>query len=59
MTITPYFSLARALWIPSVITWDHETGFFETVDGPEGLSEYRMAVEASRFLRVKDGDDPA
>ena len=55
----PYFSLACALWIPRVTWWDQETGFFEHVDGPEGFKDYRMALEASRFLRVKDGDDPA
>ena len=49
-TLTPYFSLARALWIPRVITWDQDTGFFEQVDGPEGFREYQQALEASRFL---------
>ncbi len=43
--LIPYFSLARALWIPRVITRDQETGFFDQVDGPEGFREYRM-----RFL---------
>ena len=33
----PYFSLARAEWIPRVLTWDEDTGFFERVDGPEGF----------------------
>ena len=46
----PYFSLERRLWIPCVLTWDTETGFFERVDGPEGFKEYRTALEASRFL---------
>ena len=45
-----YFSLARAEWIPRVLTWDTETGLFERVDGPEGFREYGMALEASRFL---------
>ncbi len=48
--LAPYFSLARAEWIPRVVTWDSETGFFERLDGPEGFREYRMALEASRFL---------
>ena len=49
----PYFSLARAEWIPRVVTWDAETGFFERVDGPEGFREYRTALEASRFLLLR------
>ena len=41
-TLTPYLSLARAEWIPRVLTWDSETGFFGRVDGPEGFKDYRM-----------------
>ncbi len=47
---TLYFCLTRAEWIPRVLTWDSETGFFERVEGPEGFRDYRMALEASRFL---------
>ena len=52
MITTPaaYFSLSRAEWIPRVVTWDEETGFFKDVDGPDGFRGYRMALEASRFL---------
>ena len=48
--LAPYFSLAHAEWIPRVLTWDPETGFFERVDGPEGFKDYRLTLEASRFL---------
>lgn len=48
--IASYFSLERAAWIPRLLTWDTETGFFKRVDGPEGFREYRTALEASRFL---------
>jgi len=46
--LAPYFCLARALWIPRVITW--EQGFFEQMDSPEGFKDYYMTLEASRFL---------
>ncbi len=32
--LAPFFSLARAEWIPRLLTWDAETGFFERMDGP-------------------------
>lgn len=51
----PYFSLARGEWVPRVVTWDEETGFFERVEGPKGFRTYREALEASRFLmRTED-----
>ena len=55
----PYFSLARGLWIPRVITWDPQTGFFDSVDGPEGFTEYHRAVEASWFLRFPSSPSPS
>ena len=48
--MAPYFSLARAAWIPYALTWDPETGEFHGVEGPRGFATYREAVEASRFL---------
>lgn len=32
--LAPDFSLACALWIPRVMIWDSETGFFECADWP-------------------------
>ncbi len=52
-TLSPYFSLERGAWFPRVLTWDLETGFFESVEGPEGFRDYRRALEASRFLRAR------
>lgn len=49
-TLAPYFSLARAGWIPCVVTWDAETGEFARVEGPNGFATWREAEEASRFL---------
>lgn len=49
---SPYFSLERRAWFPRVLTWDPETGFFESVEGPEGFREYGRALEASRLLRA-------
>ncbi len=49
-TIAPYFSLARALWIPAVYLEDAETDALRRVEGPEGFEEYERAVGASRFL---------
>ena len=48
---SPYFSLAHAGWIPSVLTWDRATGIFTRVDGPEAFTTWREAEVASRFLR--------
>jgi hypothetical protein len=48
--VPPFFSLARAAWIPYALTWDPETGAFRGVEGPRGFATYREAVEASRFL---------
>ena len=45
-------ALARAEWLPRVLTWDEETGLFERVEGPEGFTEYQQALEASRFLTM-------
>jgi hypothetical protein len=42
--VAPYFSLARAAWIPAVYAWDAPTGELRLVEG------HRQAVEASRFL---------
>ena len=47
--IAPYFSLARAQWVPYVVTWDALTEF-RRVEGPRGFATYREALEASRFL---------
>jgi hypothetical protein len=51
MTAAPFFSLARAAWIPYALTWDTESGDFRGVEGPRGFDTYREAVEASRFLK--------
>jgi hypothetical protein len=48
--VAPYFSLARALWIPAALAWDAQTGEYRRVEGPRGFETYREAVEASRFL---------
>jgi len=53
-TIAPFFSLARAAWVPAVVTWDSVTGEFRRVEGPLDLASYREAAEASRFLRPLD-----
>jgi hypothetical protein len=44
--VAPYFSLARAAWIPYALAWDPETGAFRGVEGPRGFDTYREAVEA-------------
>jgi hypothetical protein len=49
-TIAPFFSLARAAWIPAVVAWDPDTGESRRVEGPRGFAIYWEAVEASRFL---------
>ncbi len=51
-TVAPYFSLARARWIPAVYVEDAETGALRRVEGAEGFAEYERAraVEAGRFL---------
>lgn len=46
----PYFSLARAAWVPCVVLWDEQTDELRCVEGPEGVHEYRHAVEVRRFL---------
>jgi hypothetical protein len=46
----PFFSLARALWVPYVMWRDAHTGEFHRVEGPRGFASYREAMEASRFL---------
>ena len=45
----PYFSLARAAWVPCVVTWS-ETGELRRLEGPEGFTDDRQALDASRFL---------
>jgi hypothetical protein len=50
--VAPFFSLARAAWIPYALTWDPETGALCGADGPRGFASYREAVEASRFLAL-------
>ena len=49
-TAAPFFSLARAAWIPYALTWNPETGELRGVEGPRGFASYREAVETSRFL---------
>jgi hypothetical protein len=41
--VAPFFSLARAAWIPYAITWDPETGALRGVEGPRGSATYRAA----------------
>jgi hypothetical protein len=50
LLLNAYFSLSRAAWIPCVIAWDAETGEFRRDKGPEGLTTWKEADEASRFL---------
>jgi len=50
--VAPYYSLARAAWIPCVVSRDPETGEYVHVEGPEGFGEYDQAAEAARFLTV-------
>jgi hypothetical protein len=50
LTPAPFFSLARAAWIPFVLIWDPETGEFRGVEGPQGFDTRPEAREASRFL---------
>ncbi|HXJ85008.1 MAG TPA: hypothetical protein VMS64_40740 [Candidatus Methylomirabilis sp.] len=38
--IAPYFSLARACWIPAALAWDVRTGEFTRCEGPEGFATY-------------------
>ncbi|MGH2362464.1 MAG: hypothetical protein ACRDGM_18220, partial [bacterium] len=33
----PYFDMRSGLWIPTVVTWDYETGLFARVEGPRGF----------------------
>ncbi len=49
-TAAPYFSLARAEWIPYACALRLETGESHRVEGPPEFATYRAAVEASRFL---------
>jgi hypothetical protein len=55
----PYFSLARAAWIPYAVTWDPESGEIRGVEGPRGFASYREAVEASRFLNLLTREESA
>ena len=48
-TSAPFFSLARATWIPYVLARDAE-GTARSVEGPNGFASYREAVGPSRFL---------
>ncbi len=48
--VVPYFSLTRGCWILAAFTWDAATGALRRLEGPEGFTAYRQAVEASRFL---------
>jgi len=41
-TIAPNFSLARALWIPAVLTWDEETG--EVREGLHDVVQERLEL---------------
>ncbi len=45
----PYFDMRSGLWIPTVLTWDRETGFFARVEGPRGFETWREAEEAAGF----------
>jgi hypothetical protein len=49
-TIAPFYSLARAAWVPYAVTWDSEAGEMRSVEGPREFDIYREAMEASRFL---------
>jgi hypothetical protein len=42
----PCFSLARAAWIPCVVTWDEETGESRWIEGPDGFTTRAEAEEA-------------
>jgi hypothetical protein len=46
----PYFSLARARWIPAVLTWHAATGALWRVEGAQGFESYQEAAQVSRFL---------
>jgi len=50
-----YFCFLRGGWVPTVLTWDRETGLFMRVEGPDAFTTWGRAAEASRFPRV-DGD---
>src|SRR5262249_15871421 len=50
LLLNAYSLLPRASWTPCVIAWDAETGEFRRVEGPEGLTTWEEADEASRFL---------
>jgi hypothetical protein len=49
-TNAPYFSLARAAWIPCVVAWDEETGESYWIEEPDGFTTWREAEDAGRFL---------
>jgi hypothetical protein len=49
-TPAPFYSLARAAWMPYALTWDPASGALHSVEGPRGFDTYRAALEASRFL---------
>jgi len=49
--ISPFYSLARAAWIPYAYVRDAVTGEARGVEGPNGFETYRE-LQASRFLRV-------
>jgi hypothetical protein len=50
LLLNAYFSPSRAAWIPCVIVWDRETGELRRAVGPEGLTTWEEADEASRLL---------
>ena len=37
-TVAPFFSLARAAWIPYAVVWDPESSEFHGVEGPRGFA---------------------
>ena len=45
----PYFSLARAAWMPCVVEWDKATGEFRRIEGGD-QPDYEAALDASPFL---------
>ena len=52
-TPAPFFSLARAAWVPCVVTRHPVTGEFRRVEGSRGFASYREALQASRVLAAR------
>jgi hypothetical protein len=51
--VAPYFSLARAAWVPCVVIWDPATAEFRRVEGPRGFATRRAAGDRDQRSPLK------